>query len=114
MKEVLKTVKMEKENKFKQEIRKISINHREEQIISIVEEKFDEFIYILKEENQKKINEMKKELEKLQYHQDHITCPECNLCGTCESIIKPLEKRYRAFIEFNDVIDKFTGDKLID
>ena len=42
-------IKMEdKEFNFKKEIRKIPINSREEQIILIVEEKFDEFIKLLK------------------------------------------------------------------
>lgn len=43
---------MEKEFNFKKEIRKISINPREEQIIKIIEEKFDEFIKLLKAEDQ--------------------------------------------------------------
>lgn len=34
---------------FKQEIKKIAINNREEQIIRLVEENFDEFIKKLKE-----------------------------------------------------------------
>lgn len=34
-----------------------------------------------------------KEIDKLKYHKDHATCPECNLCGTCETRLKPLEAR---------------------
>lgn len=70
---------MTKEFNFKKEIRKISINKREEQIIKLVEEKFDKFIKKLKEELGMITFNSNKILNKAMHHPIDLTID--NLAG---------------------------------
>ena len=49
--------------------------------------------------NKETIEKMEEEIDKLTYHKNHETCPECNLCGTCEILLKPLKTQLKATIK---------------